>query len=735
MRKRCFITASVFLATSCSWGQSSLDRKITFDGPAMPVKRMMEAMSRACGIGFSSSPVVAPDVLVIRARNVTVRDLMARIATVEDATWKKEGDSYRLIRTSTQVRAQDAADRARKVEGYRRSIQKTLDSLKKQPPFELGQAQVLARQLQSLIARINPNDQTGNWYTQIDKVEQQGPFSQAIARICALIDPEDLADLEPQVKTVFSTAPTPSERPMDARVAEVVNQLVTDLKVWTEAANKYPVAQNTRFYTGALSQTRLGEGGVVKPVAKVLLSAFEYSAESGIQLNLMLVDAQGKFIAEAQGSVEWQQFEGNPTELLKSKPEDPKIVLSDDAKQLTAALDQRTPDQNRLSDSLLNRLSHPEQYEPLSLVASDVLMQVAELKKVNLVALVPDNLFSIYSLGRDKATTPGMFINFMGYNNAVEEKDGWLTLRPKNSAMERKNRCDRAALGQIIRMRMTGKRLDIVEQAEVAAMMPENQYDNLIATISRLVKGQGLVNQYSDQTMLKFYGLLSPEARTALTNGGLSFSQLPPAAIEVLRKQLYSQWSGLQYESIPPADGKAPTQADSERENSERELFWKGMYREVTECLPNGIPPAGKLTATVTEEDVVFPPDTARRGYIQPGYAMNASTLAWQMYSQAHTNLFPWMLDNDQSVNLSLLKFSRRVKIDLKFQFTDRISMQRSMEDSEPKLTEPTPFDQLPQAFRDDVNKQLADYAKSYENYQPSTYQGNNNGAPTPHPR
>lgn len=712
------LTSLIMIGSTVGGAQTGLDRKISFRCEAMPAYRMVVEMSKATGVGFSVSPVVAPEIMVIRAQGVTVRELMARISAASATSWKPEGGSFRLIRTQTQLRNQEQIERNLRVAGFARSIKKKLDDLKKQPEFNLTQAELLARKLQAVAARPNANDRTGNWYNQIQKLEDQGPLVHAITRICALIDPEELADVEPQIKTLYSTAPTPSEKPLDRNVMEIVAQLVADLKTWAEARIKYPMPQNSTVWIGNLAQNRFEDEGGNRPVGKVLLSAFRYTEDSGIQLNLMVVDTKGKFIAESQGNVEWKSYEELAADTPEPKvdPKAPTIEISDQAKVIMKIIGMQTSARASLSESLLNQFLHPEQVEPLSIIASKYLLQVADLKKSNLIALVPDTLFSVYSMGLDKPVTPDQFLHTLHFNFNIEEKDGWLSLIPKYPVVERKHRFDRSALGQILRTRTSGKKLNLLEQASLAVLIPDNQWDNLASTITRVIRPGNQLSIFADPSIMKFYGALTPEVRTAMEGSGISASQLPPMAMDCLRVMLYGQWSGLQYRR-PPNEQRlrsAPSR-DQEAENEYQQLFWNGIYRETPEVFPNGIPPSAQIKATVTEEDVVIPEDTARQGYTQPGYPMTAGSFAWQKFAQTHLDLFPWMKDSNQQMNLGLLKFCHRIRIDFKFEFSDSLSLQKSLEDAEAKVGEPVPFDQLPENFRAEVAKEMESYAKSYE--------------------
>src|SRR5690349_18513079 len=77
-----------------------LAKKITFACPAAPAKSLLRDLTAATGVPMDAAPTTANDVLVVKVKDVTVDQLMKRIAQAVDGEWRLVGDTYRLERSA-----------------------------------------------------------------------------------------------------------------------------------------------------------------------------------------------------------------------------------------------------------------------------------------------------------------------------------------------------------------------------------------------------------------------------------------------------------------------------------------------------------------------------------------------------------------------------------------------------------------------------------------------------------
>src|SRR5687768_14426371 len=99
---------------------ADLDKVIAFECPPTRVENVVKAISNTSGIPFVASPQTNDDVLAIRVKGVTVKQLMAKIADVAAATWVQEkGGAIRLVRTARKEQELRQNDLARQAEIFR----------------------------------------------------------------------------------------------------------------------------------------------------------------------------------------------------------------------------------------------------------------------------------------------------------------------------------------------------------------------------------------------------------------------------------------------------------------------------------------------------------------------------------------------------------------------------------------------------------------------------------------
>src|SRR5437867_707254 len=90
--------------------EPDLTKKVSFDHLARPAGRLIPLLAEESGIRLVCSNIVAPDVLLITARDVPLSEVMDKIAYVSGAQWTKIDGGFRLTRDLVLSRAQEHAD-------------------------------------------------------------------------------------------------------------------------------------------------------------------------------------------------------------------------------------------------------------------------------------------------------------------------------------------------------------------------------------------------------------------------------------------------------------------------------------------------------------------------------------------------------------------------------------------------------------------------------------------------
>ena len=181
------------------------DPKITLTLPAMSVTSALQALGQTAHISLASSVQTGNDVIVIKLTDVPLSDAMRKIAETLDATWKQEGELYRLVRTADQQRAERNQEYQDQVNKIKKSIKRRADELAKAPAWNTEQAELLATKVKALIKTFNPRSMNSNFYQQTSQLSQQGPIGRAVTKIATILPPDDIASIEPGYRAVWST--------------------------------------------------------------------------------------------------------------------------------------------------------------------------------------------------------------------------------------------------------------------------------------------------------------------------------------------------------------------------------------------------------------------------------------------------------------------------------------------------------------------------------------------------
>ncbi len=703
------------------------DPKITLAIQATSMAKALEQLSEASHSSLFTSVQTASDVITLRFKEVPLSEAMKRIADADDASWRQEGEVFRLIRTTDQVRAEKRAAYLKEVETIRKAIQKRSDALAKMPGWNSSEADLLATKVKSLIRGFNPNISNSNFYQQVSQLSQQAPIGRAMTKICAMLDPEELAQLPSSYRTVWSSHPTATQRPLPEGVMPVIEQYMAYQTQWQAAIDKYHVTPPTfggaTYWVGDFGD--LQDANSPGKVTTVLLTAQKWSRDSAFSLELSAYDEKGKRIGQAQNSLSTDM--SNYTDAMKDVPARPgerTIKPDPEMAPIVSQQFQATQrDPKPYPPQLLKKLLHPEDADPLSYFLSNSLIQASEIKDVNMVGILTDRAFFGSMMGEAKEITADTFIKRLGFfNTSIELKDGWLTVRPTQPDFAREDRVDRKELGRYLRRIVAGKPLTIDEHANFCLTLPPQETNFIPNSMANILHYQDTA--YYDHNMLRIYALSTPEQRAKMSGGGLPFEALTESQLECVNKMVYGVNTNLQY--TPPQN------TDGNNVEFDWNLFYNGLMHEPTESLPNGIPPRGTLKMDVDNSFVVKTQDVPTRNYTMPGRQMDPSSLAWQKYSQEHPDLFPWMAEESQKVDLSRILYGKRLQLNFTLHFTPVLSLSYSFEEHNSSDFKSVSIDDLPADFKKQFDDAYNGLKQSYANAKPGQFNGNQRGTNPP---
>jgi len=272
--------------------------------PASIAATAIKQLGTVAHVQLLTSPQTAKDVVSFQFKDVPLTEAMKRIADAINGSWKQEGRAYRLIRTSSQQNAEVREEFAETVAAIRKSIQKRSAALQEMHPWAKDEAEALATKVQSLINSFKPNAITGDWYQRGNELSTQTPIGRALTKAVAVLDPVELASLPDHMKAVWSSNPTPTQRPLPSEVSLIAEDFVKAQADWAGAIDKYqikaPTAGGGTYNVGGLGFFKDNAGG---SVSEILMSVTPQGPNYGFYCELAAFDAKGKRVAQEHGSL------------------------------------------------------------------------------------------------------------------------------------------------------------------------------------------------------------------------------------------------------------------------------------------------------------------------------------------------------------------------------------------------------------------------------------------------
>ena len=727
--KRLSTTAWVFAISTIAMCAThhQADPKVTLTLPATSVEKALRALSNAAEVPLAASPQTANDIITLRFKDVPLSQAMAKLAEAIDGTWKQEKDINRLIRTSDQLKAEEAKEFQQDVLHIRKSIQKRIDAEKNEPAWSSAQANALASQVANLLKQFDPKSGNSDWYRKSAQLGAKAPIGRVITKLLSALDPELIASTTSFFKSVWSTNPTAIQKPIPPEIGPIVEEFVQEQNDWTAALERYQVS-NPVFNGATYSVGDFGflpsAGKQTLPVTTVVLTIQNWGAMTGFNVEFSAYDSKGKKIDRAQvniGNV-FADIETDGT--VTDDSEDEMIVYEGDAKdfyecQIQSARSTLKP----LPRDLLAKVVDAENFDPLSFTASQALQSAAQVRGWNMVASLPDSLISLGFMPSDNGVRVNQFLKRLKYcQTEWTQKDGWLIVKPIRPNESRAYRANRHDLAAYLKMSSQPSRLGLNEQAYFALRLPEQQLNGLPAILARIVSPE--LQPLQDELMLKFYGLLSKDQIARMEAGGLSIRSLTENQVELLNRMIYGPYASLQFQPIPDRTGYV------NRDPDEYNLYEDGILKETTASLPNGLPPEGLIFLNATESTVVASVQEA----IGSTQVFEPESLAWQKYTQEHPTLFP--AQEAQSIKLDFNHLRRGEQLNLNFRFTlsPVLSLNRTLQGLTFPNSAPITLSDLPESFQKRFNTTYDMYQKAYAKAGPMQFVGTTGAASPPPP-
>jgi hypothetical protein len=634
------------------------------------------------------APAISNEVVALRLKGVERAAALERLAQAVNATWTKDDQGrLRLSRTDRQHQQDESRELELRLHQAQVALQAKADLATRQKPFDEAEAQAFLVRYSQVLGQ-EPDRFSLRFERQLTEALATLPINRAMHELLGTLSPNDLATMDPLLRHVWSTNPNASQRRFSRESRTVLERLNRELAVWQEVSlrgqlrhPRVPVG----IGTGISALHTLGG----TPSRAMLAVWTEPNLRWVWHASLKLLDPSGRIIGETGTRLDAGPETTEAMSIGADWQDGPNEPLIQPNKETLHLLERRRRQAPR---ELLEKLIRPEEHEPLALTAGYALLQLAQIRRANMIAVIPDNALLAGFRGAEPVPLRRFEAMIAPIYGRMEVVDGWMLLRTTLPVTDGLARMDRQELGKYLRSIEEPRPKTIEERASLALMLPRADLVHLPATLAYSVAPSGVPDDLSQPRIvqqLKLYGSLSPAQRRSALNEGLAFTSLTPSQIALIRPLVFGPEVWLQ---APAADGASAF-----------------AQEEPTLILPNGLPRDGTITLM----------EKGHEGYALwlrdfPGTfgVMSPNQIAMERFMQSRPDLFPDRETAPRALDQFVPARSRTLTLRLNLPrpiYADAwFSDQRLANDAA------LGYEELPEAFRAAVD---AEMKRLYERY------------------
>ncbi len=611
---------NALIAALLMTGQTAdLDKMVSLSTFGTTVQGAMQQLSQSSGIPIDVHQSAANEVVVINVKDVSVRQLLDKVAKVTGNKWMDASGTIRLVHDAERAEKQAIADR-----------QSMLNNLKE------------AREVLGLLTKpqkLGNGEDSWDW-----EPDARFLFTNRLIQTAPYAAFANAAGME---RYVLSTSPYRGQgllpavdrRLLDAWITEL-NQSITEENATGDDSGDMSDSPEYQQYLERMEEMygKRPKREPIKDINKVIMVITPYpGGEDGFfNVSIKVLDARGRTLAQAEESLSGDYIRENyglpspdrapraataaaagsaapvATEEMQSEDEEswlpawpsdaqPLQVGPISQQMLTFAKQMFNPASATASNQsqVLDILRQPDQFEPLAYPLGESLHFSAGASSKNLVACLPDSFGYSYSLQelKDVRSVRRQVASFED-----EAEAGWWIISPFDVLESKKDRIDRVSLAKFLSQTANGRIPTLDESAAFAFANPTAEENGVAQTRLQLLAGGAFQTLFGDSSwdMLRVYGAMSTAQRGTLRRGErVSVGSLSPAARGILAELLQANPVMASYdESKPP---QAPTLGTLFGEGGNPWAYLTPRVDEPSEMLANGLSPQGYLIAAVEQ--------------------------------------------------------------------------------------------------------------------------------------
>lgn len=688
--------------------------KMTMQFRAMSAKKFVEIFATQTGLPLTAEPSIANETILVNVKDLPRDTIMSQVADALEAKWVRETNHIRLLRTAEQKAARERRNRQYVFDTIDKSLAKYREDIAKDPEFTPEKAENLARQVEQYIRSSNPNSMNGNFWQRQQQLESQGPSGRAVKRVLATFKTEELANIPPEYKIVYSTRPNAMQRPFPSDVMPEIRQLLKDSQTWATAAKKRNFTRPGQEWQYSFGGLASSTEPLTDPVDRVMVFLSRGKNSPYINVELTLVNRKGKRFGNASTNLMPFDNSDEYREIFEDKP--PKageatVQLSPASQELRKFLSyEERRKAGEPTGNVLEWLLNPEKYDPLSFAATDVILALLPLYCQNVITAVPDFLGSFAM--RSQQPTLNQLKKQVEVFNEVTVSKGTLSIRPKLISGMQAETMDRAIIGKVLRRVKSGQPLTIEEKAYISYEMKEDYnwtFMSYLQAINSANDNEGIY--FGDKNAALYGSLSSTQRRKAFTEEGLTILELTPEQRAIVEKQVFGPYVYLNYQ---PSEDQVSGPA------FDWDAFYNGVGREATELFPSGLPSTVTIKCVETKDEVIIPsqPENSDEPWYGP---MPVDQFASQMFYGERPDLFPWAGQSKGFKN-GTFRMAKRRMVTITLTLKDKITLSGQLDEKSFTVDKAVRYNQLPSEVLAAIQKKLVEMKEQYKDQKPGSF-------------
>lgn len=527
------------------------ERTVTFTHPCAHSSVVLEAFGQEIGETIKPGGSVNKDYFLVRFDDMPVANAKAVIAKTLNATWTKKGGVLYLTRTGTQERAEENLVKKQFQESLRRRIAAAQKKVREQKPFSLG---YLVESMQSDTERNFVRRFTFN----------ESPLARFNARIMASLDVDHLIGL-PHGKIFFASEAKVDELPFPKNWMDALQLYRDETELWSQAMDRlFDEDDNRRMWSfGSEEIVTWAAIEIERRRLRVSLSLKMRTGNSGLSAGIG--NNSGRYGRRS----EWGRFTSDLNEPVEV-PKELQGVWQERERGygFMGNWRPRARIRGEVPDVIKRIVADPGRNEPLTTLVSWPILEAAEQKKTNIVALLDDDALAWpFQTNFAEGQTLSRLFSYYGPRLSAEydkELSCWLA-HPYDPALVRKERMDRGAFGDLIKKADAQKWIRLDDMAKFIQGTNRSHIDRgwqYLIDETQFIDGRTFMYYPGDQSMIatEIYARLPIVQQRAAWSGGV---EIPVTGWTRALRQLLSEADWDEVRFLPPG---AKPQTDGSRE-------------------------------------------------------------------------------------------------------------------------------------------------------------------------